>query len=218
MRPISGMVDATNIAMLTLGQPTHAFDAGRLAAPEITVRPAKPGEVITTLDGKRHSLENTDLLITSAGEAIGLAGVMGGENSDILPETRTVFIESATFDAIRVSRTSRRLGINSEAAFRYARTVDSNLSEAALNFIASLLKEWGAAETSYVFKAAVSMEPARREVALTEKNLRKILLTGDMDGASAILESSDCGRLPRKRESASFQSPHGVPTSPLKKT
>ncbi|WP_367340447.1 phenylalanine--tRNA ligase subunit beta [Aminivibrio sp.] len=187
MRPISGMVDATNIAMLTLGQPTHAFDAGRLAAPEITVRSAKPGEEITTLDGKRHTLEDSDLLITSAGEAIGLAGVMGGENSDILPETQTVFIESASFDAIRVSRTSRRLGINSEAAFRYARTVDSNLSELALNFIASLLKEWGAAETGYVFKTAVSVEPARREVVLTEKNLRKILLTGDMDGAAAIL-------------------------------
>ncbi len=73
MRPISSMVDATNIAMLTLGQPTHAFDAGRLAAPEITVRSAKPGEEITTLDGKRHTLEDSDLLITSAGEAIGLA-------------------------------------------------------------------------------------------------------------------------------------------------
>jgi phenylalanyl-tRNA synthetase beta chain len=187
MRPISGMVDATNIAMLTLGQPTHAFDAGRLAAPEITVRSAKPGEVITTLDGKRHALENSDLLITSAGEPIGLAGVMGGENSDILPETRTVFIESASFDAIRVSRTSRRLGINSEAAFRYARTVDSNLSELALSFIASLLKEWGAAETGFVFKASSSMKNVRRDVVLTEKNLRKILLTDDLDGASEIL-------------------------------
>lgn len=187
MRPISGMVDATNIAMLTLGQPTHAFDAGRLAAPEITVRSAKPGEVITTLDGKRHTLENSDLLITSAGEPIGLAGVMGGENSDILPETRTVFIESASFNAIRVSRTSRRLGINSEAAFRYARTVDSNLSELALSFIASLLKEWGAAETEFVFKSASTMQPDRKEVALTEKNLRKILLTDDLEGASAIL-------------------------------
>jgi phenylalanyl-tRNA synthetase beta chain len=142
---------------------------------------------------------------------------MGGENSDILPETQTVFIESASFDAIRVSRTSRRLGINSEAAFRYARTVDSNLSELALNFIASLLKEWGAAETGYVFKTAVSVEPARREVVLSEKNLRKILLTGDMDGAAAISGGWGCGRPHRKRGNGCFLFPHGVQTSSSRK-
>ena len=188
MRPISNMVDATNLAMLTLGQPTHAFDAGRLAAPEITVRPAVQGETIRTLDGRSHVLQDTDLLITSGGNPIGLAGVMGGENSEILPETRSVYIESASFDAIRVSRTSRRLGINSEAAFRYARTVDSALSEIALNYIAALLKEWGCAESAYVIRSASSVRKDPVTVSLTGKMLQKILLTGDLDGASKILQ------------------------------
>lgn len=188
MRPISNMVDATNFAMLTLGQPTHAFDAGRLAAPEITVRSAQQSEIIRTLDGKTHTLENADILITSGGVPIGIAGIMGGENSDILPETHTVFIESASFDPIRISRTSRRLGILSEAAFRYARTVDVELAEKTLNYISFLLKEWQCAETGFVIRAASASRDEARKVTLTRRMLSKILLTGDLDEASSILQ------------------------------
>ena len=188
MRPISNMVDASNIAMLILGQPTHAFDSGRLPGPEITVRPARPGETIRTLDGKDHSLDGADLLITSGGEPVGIAGVMGGESSEILPQTETVLLEAASFDPITVSRTSRRLGIPSEAAFRFARTVDPALAETTLIYIANLLKEWGCAETAYRIKSSSSPAAAPKEVTLTRKALKKILLTDDMDRSDAILE------------------------------
>jgi phenylalanyl-tRNA synthetase beta chain len=187
MRPISAMVDATNLGMLMLGQPTHAFDAERLPSPEITVRSAREGEETRTLDGKNHRLDSGDMLITSGGLAVGIAGVMGGENSEILPQTRHVFLESATFDAIRVSRTSRRLGISSEAAFRYARIVDSRLAERTLKYIFSLLEEWGAAEAGYSIRSASNTLPEERTVTLTRATLKKILLTEDMEEASSIL-------------------------------
>ncbi|MEA3508718.1 MAG: phenylalanine--tRNA ligase subunit beta, partial [Synergistota bacterium] len=124
MRPISNIVDATNLMMLMTGQPLHAFDADRLPAPEITVRSAKNGEKIVTLDEKERLLTEDDLVISSGGEAIGLAGVMGGANSEIWEGTRNVLLESAHFRGPRVSRTYRRLGLASEAAYRFARTVD----------------------------------------------------------------------------------------------
>ena len=188
MRPISNMVDASNIAMLILGQPTHAFDADRLPAPEITVRHALKGETIKTLDGKHHCLDVSDLLITSGGEPVGIAGVMGGEESEILPQTSTVLIEAASFEPVMVSRTSRRLAIPSEAAFRFARTVDPALAEIALAYIANLLREWGCAETAYAIRSAGPAASAPRKVALTKKNLNKILLTGDLEQSTAILE------------------------------
>lgn len=188
MRPISPMVDATNMAMLTLGQPTHAFDALRLPAPEITVRPSRPGEKFTTLDGKSHIMAEGDMLITSGDVPVGIAGVMGGENSEILPETKTVYIESASFDSLSVSRTSRRLGIPSEAAFRYARTVDRKMAPVALKYIFSLLEEWSAGTAGFaILDKEDCPDDDRRTVPLTREKLGKVLLTDDLDEASAIL-------------------------------
>ena len=187
MRPISPMVDATNLAMLTLGQPTHAFDARRLPAPEITVRGAAKGEEFTTLDGKKHVLDEEEMLITSGDVPVGIAGVMGGENSEILPETTTVFIESASFDSLSVSRTSRRLGIASEAAFRYARIVDREMAPVALKYIFSLLAEWSAGTGDYAILDNTSCPADERTVLLSRAMLRKVLLTDDLNAASAIL-------------------------------
>ncbi len=187
MRPISPMVDATNLAMLTLGQPTHAFDALRLPSPEISVRAAREGEEFTTLDGKKHIMDEEDMLIASGDVPVGIAGVMGGKNSEILPETNTVFIESASFDSLSVSRTSRRLGIPSEAAFRYARTVDREMAPVALKYIFSLLEEWSAGTAGYAILDSTSCPSEKRTVPLSRAMLRKVLLTDDMDEASAIL-------------------------------
>ena len=211
MRPISNMVDATNIAMLILGQPTHAFDGARLPAPEITVRAALAGEDITTLDGKVHSLKNSDLLITSGGVPVGIAGVMGGENSEILPETKIVFVESANFDPISVSRTARRLGIRSEASFRFARSVDSELAEPTLHYIASLLREWGCAKVAYTLKAASAPDPSEKRVTLTKRNLHKIILTDDMEEAAAILARLGFRQTSESEESREFAVPSWRP-------
>ncbi len=142
---------------------------------------------------------------------------MGGENSEIPPETRSVYIESASFDAIRVSRTSRRLGINSEAAFRYARTVDSALAEIALNYIAGLLKEW-CAESAYVIRSASSVRKDPVTVSLTGKMLQKILLTGDLDEASQILQRLGLKEISAEEGKRTFSVPPGVPISPSRKT
>ena len=211
MRPISAMVDATNYAMLMLGQPTHAFDADRLPSPEITVRSAADGEETRTLDGKNHRLEPGDMLITSGGLAVGIAGVMGGENSEILESTRTVFLESANFDAIRVSRTSRRLGISSEAAFRYARIVDTRIAQTALKYISSLLEEWGAAEGGYAILSASTKLPEEKSVTLTKGKLKKILLTEDMKEASAILSRLGLVEISSTSETATYSVPSWRP-------
>ena len=187
MRPISNIVDATNLTMLLMGQPLHAFDLDRLPENEITVRSATPEEKIITLDGKERVLDPLDILITSGGSAIGIAGVMGGENTEICETTRNVVIESANFDAIRVSRTSRRLGLNSEAAFRYSRGVDPELVYPAMAYVISLLKEWGAATTEWEVLEATTGSITGREVVLTREKLNKLLLWDDLQESSQIL-------------------------------
>ncbi len=111
VRSINNVVDATNLVMLITGQPLHAFDLDRLPAREITVRGAKEGERFTTLDSREHVLSDADLLITSGGVPVALAGIMGGENSEITADTKSVAFESAYFEPLRVSRTARRLGV-----------------------------------------------------------------------------------------------------------
>jgi phenylalanyl-tRNA synthetase beta chain len=186
MRPISNVVDATNLVMLLIGQPLHAFDSAGLPDSEITVRSARKGEMILTLDGKTRILEEADLLITSGGKPIGLAGVMGGEESEISGSTSRVLLESANFQSIRISRTSRKLGLPSEAAYRFARFVDPFKVEPALAIAMDLMVSWGAG----VFGGWIaSGDPgcATRKVTLSSGLLEKIISTGDLDMATTIL-------------------------------
>ena len=98
MRPINGVVDVTNYVMMERGQPLHAFDYDRLPKPEITVRRAQDIRVITTLDEQQRQLEQDDLLITSGGEAVAIAGVMGGANSEVDASTKRILLENADHD------------------------------------------------------------------------------------------------------------------------
>ena len=174
--------------MLMLGQPLHAFDLNTLPAREITVRAAKTGEHMTTLDGKDRALTERDMLITSGGEAIALAGVMGGEQTGINDDTTTIVIESACFSPIRVGHTSRRLGINSEAAFRFARTVDPALSKTALMAASTLMHDWCGADVSYSPLSAENDIPSPKTVTLSQKKLNTYLSWGSIAEAAAILE------------------------------
>jgi phenylalanyl-tRNA synthetase beta chain len=124
MRPINNVVDVTNFVMLERGQPLHAFDYQRLPKPEIVVRRARDIAAVTTLDGQLRRLERNDLLITSGGEAVAIAGVMGAENSEVVDSTQRILLESAWFDPASVRRTSKRLGLRSEASYRFERTTD----------------------------------------------------------------------------------------------
>lgn len=188
MRPISNVVDATNLAMLFWGQPLHAFDLDRLPARHIAVRAARKGETITTLDGKERVLEEEDLLITSGGVAVGLAGVMGGANSEISDTTTTVVLEAASFDRVRIGRTSRRMGLHSEAAFRYARGVDRTKALPALAMAMAYMREFAGGELCGAPLVAGDPREPRRTVILRASTLRTYLMSANMDEASATLE------------------------------
>ena len=140
-RPIDLLVDLSNFVMLDLGQPNHAFDRGALAAGGIVVRKAAAGESITTLDGEDRSLEESDLLITSGGEAVALAGIMGGEGSKVQAGTGQLLLECATFDATTVRRTSSRLALRTDSSARFEKTLDPTLPEKAAAHFARLLHD-----------------------------------------------------------------------------
>ena len=124
LRPINNAVDATNLVMLELGQPLHAFDLASLRGAEIRVRRARAGEKLAFLDGQTRELAADDLVIADAERAIALAGVMGGAETEVRLETRDLVIESAHFDARRVRRGARRLGLRTDASYRFERGID----------------------------------------------------------------------------------------------
>lgn len=208
MRPVSNVVDATNIVMLLLGQPLHAFDASGLPADEITVRSASEGEAILTLDGKSRVLDGSDLVITSGGQAVGLAGVMGGRESEIGADTKRVLLESAHFDSVRISRTSRKLGLPSEAAYRYSRYVDPFKAEPALAVTMNLMSSWGAGVPGGWISSG-SPSGDGREVTLSSAILEKIINNGDLDMATDILARLDI----TTRDSGPSTRSYSIPSS-----
>ena len=147
MRPISLAVDVTNLVMLDLGQPLHAYDLSQVAAP-VVVRRAEPGDRLTTLDGVQRVLHPEDLLITDSpgsrgARVLGLAGVMGGADSEVSSSTTDLLIEGAHFDPVSVARTARRHKLVSEAARRFERGVDPLLARVAVDRVVALLLEHG---------------------------------------------------------------------------
>ncbi|MDL2272177.1 phenylalanine--tRNA ligase subunit beta [Desulfovibrio sp. OttesenSCG-928-I05] len=140
-RPISNVVDVTNYILMGLGQPLHAFDLDLLAGGKIIVRRAGEGEKFTTLDGQERILKDSDLTIRDAEKAVALAGVMGGLNTEIHDGTQRVFLECATFQPSTVRRTARRLGIHSEASYRYERGVDQGIAPLAVELAAALMQQ-----------------------------------------------------------------------------
>ncbi len=124
MRPISNVVDITNYVMLAIGSPLHAYDAETLHGNRIVVRRAKPGEKLVTLDGTERALDPADLVIADADRPIGLAGVMGGENTEVSESTTSVVLETANFEPLTVLRSGERHRMRSEAQTRWEKGVD----------------------------------------------------------------------------------------------
>ena len=144
VRPINNVVDVTNYVLLELGQPMHAFDLETLAGREIRIRRAAPGERIRTLDGVDRALDPDMLVIADRDKAQAVAGVMGGGLSEVSDATRLIMLESAFFDPKSVRRTSKRLGLKTEASARFERGADVNAAVKGLERAVALLEEIGA--------------------------------------------------------------------------
>lgn len=146
VRPINNIVDITNFVMLETGQPMHAFDYDDIRGNKIIVRRAQDGEKMVTLDGKERTFNDKALLIADGEGAIGIAGIMGGENSEIKDSTNTVIFESAKFMYGNIRQTARTLGMSTEASMRFSKGVDEVNSEYAIMRACQLVEELGAGE------------------------------------------------------------------------
>ncbi len=145
LRPISPVVDVLNFVMLEVGQPLHAFDASRLRE-GILVRRARPGERLTAIDGKSYELAREDIVIADALDALAIAGIKGGKSSEVRAETREIIVEAATFDPASIYRTSRRIGLQTDASQRFGHGLSPELPLLALARVAELLHEVCGAE------------------------------------------------------------------------
>lgn len=183
MRPINPVVDATNLTMLALGQPLHAFDLDKLQGP-ISVRQGEDGSTFTTLDGKERTIVHDDLMIYAGDEPVALAGVMGGMAVETDASTKRVIVESARFDAPSVMKTSRRLGLSSEAAYRMARGIDPLVLEPALAYFTSLLEQWGCGKAYSTRLSTVQTPYEPRSVSLRLNRLEEV--SGEVHDAQKV--------------------------------
>jgi len=175
MRPVSAVVDVTNYVMHELGQPMHAYDADTVPEGEIVVRRARNGEQLVTIDHEQRTLDEGMLVIADATRPIGLAGIMGGAETEVTSETRRVILESAVFHGPTIRNTARRLGLRSEASMRHEKGISWDVPRYAADRAAQLIAEITGARVS---KGIVDNDPepkplrvVRGEVARTERLL-----------------------------------------------
>lgn len=171
IRPHNNVVDITNYILLEYGQPLHAFDYDRFGSKEILVRRAKQGEVIVTLDEEERKLNENHLVITNGTEPVALAGVMGGANSEVGQDTKTVLLESAYFAGGTVRTASKDHGLRSEASSRYEKGVDPNRVKEAAERAVSLMAEFAGGE---VLEGSVTVDNLKVEPAVVTITLEKI--------------------------------------------
>ncbi|HET7579055.1 MAG TPA: phenylalanine--tRNA ligase subunit beta [Bacillales bacterium] len=181
IRPISNVVDITNFVLLEYGQPLHAFDYDRFGSKEVLTRRAKDGEKIVTLDGEERTLTNEHLVITNGREPVAVAGVMGGETSEVQDDTTTVLLEAAYFDRARVRKAASDLEIHSEASRRYERGVDPNRVIPAANRAAQLMVELAGGEVLAGISEAGQRTVEPKIASVTTDKVNRVLGT-DLPG------------------------------------
>jgi phenylalanyl-tRNA synthetase beta chain len=197
MRPVSAVVDATNYAMLELGQPMHPFDLHRLAGPGIEVRTAAKGEKLTTIDGLERALEPEDLVIADLERGVAIAGVMGGAQTEVSEATTDVLLESAHFQPVSILRTARRLGLRTEASIRFERGADPEAVAPAAARAAALIADWSGGSV-LAGAVDVGVAPPRRTVSVRPS--RASMLIGTELTASEVREALGRLRLPAAEE------------------
>jgi phenylalanyl-tRNA synthetase beta chain len=190
VRAINNIVDATNYVMLEMGQPLHAFDFELLEEKRIVVRTASAGESFTTLDGVARTMPQEALMICDGKKPVALAGIMGGLNSEVESFTKNILLESAYFDPMGVRRTSKRVGLSTEASLRFERGIDPNGCLRAANRAAALMVETGGGS---VTREAVDTYPRKiepRKIDLRPSRVNRILGTSiSRAGIQQILKS-----------------------------
>ncbi len=174
IRPINNVVDVTNYVLLYFGQPMHAFDYAKFADKTIVARQAKAGEKLVTLDGEERELITDDLVISVADQAVALAGVMGGQSTEIDVDSKTVVLDAAVFDGQSVRKTSSRLNLRSESSSRFEKGVNYDTVGQALDFAAAMLEEFAGGQTlaGQVQAGSLPTEPVQVSTSLNYVNVR----------------------------------------------
>lgn len=160
IRPINNVVDITNYVMEEFGQPMHAYDLETIAGKEIVVKRAENGEKFVTLDGQERTLDEEVLMICDGEKSVGIAGIMGGENSMITDQVSTMLFEAACFDGTNIRLSSKRVGLRTDASSKFEKGLDPNTAELAMNRACQLIEELGAGE---VVGGMVDIYPVKRE-------------------------------------------------------
>jgi phenylalanyl-tRNA synthetase beta chain len=170
-RSINNVADVTNYVLMELGHPLHAFDLIRLEGHKVVVRSARPGEQLRTLDGVNRTLASSDLVIADSTRPVALAGVMGGEESEISDDTHTILLESAWFDPVSIRRTSKSQGLHTEASHRFERGADIEMAPEALDRAALLIAQFAGGE---ILRGIIDVYPVRRQRTYIELRRREI--------------------------------------------
>ncbi len=160
IRPINNIVDITNYVMEEYGQPMHAYDLDKIEGKEIVVRRAQKGEKFVTLDGQERTLDDSVLMICDGKKAIGMAGIMGGENSMITDDVTTMLFEAACFDGTNIRLSGKKVGMRTDASAKFEKGLDPNLAMEAMDRACQLIEELGAGE---VVGGAVDIYPVKKE-------------------------------------------------------
>ena len=202
VRPINNVVDVTNYVMLEIGQPMHAFDLDRLSGAALVIRRARPGERLRTLDGVDRALDDDTLVIADDERAVAIGGVMGGQDSEISAATTRMVLESACFTAASVRRTSKRLGLRTEASTRFERGADITGAVNGLARASALLQQIGAATPGLMVDAYPTPRP-HAEIVLRASRIPRVLgMDVPADAVERILEA--LGFAARRRDDGAW--------------
>ena len=201
IRPINNLVDITNYVMEEYGQPMHAYDLDTIEDHEIVVRTAAKGEKFTTLDGQERQMDESVLMICDGRKSIGIAGIMGGENSMITDDVHTMLFEAACFDGTNIRKSSKKVGLRTDASGKFEKGLDPNNAQAAIDRACQLVEEMGAGE---VVGGMVDVYPEKREeIRLPFRPEEINVLLGTDISAEEMLgyfEKIDLGYDPQKQE------------------
>ncbi|MCH8826714.1 MAG: phenylalanine--tRNA ligase subunit beta [Chloroflexi bacterium] len=226
-RPINNIVDITNYVMLEYGQPLHAFDFGKVKGNKIIIRKARPGERHVTLDGVNRKLEPPMLVIADVSDPVGMAGVMGGSNTEIDETTNAVLLESANFSPTNTRRTRNALGVSTEASYRFERGIRAELAPLALRRATQLMVELAGGKAAPGIIDVYPGEKPAPVVKISRRRIRQVLgvdyslakieevlislgfVPGKQpEGLIDMMESFEGGAIPEREESLWMETPY----------